>query len=65
MDSTRPIRALSVKDVAALYDALHLAWAAARKDYMDAKDYGPEEHARGRRDGLDQAISMLDEWMDQ
>lgn len=63
---TRPgIRALSAEEVGTLYDALHLAWAAARKDYTDTTDPLPEEHARGRRDGLDEAISILDEWMDK
>lgn len=59
-----PIRGLDGEHVARLYDALHLAWTAARREYLDAEHVAAEEHARGRRDGIDEALSILDEMVD-
>lgn len=59
------IRALTHDQVARLYDALHLAYAAAQHDFMETEDPGPENYARGRRDGIDEALGILDEFVDE
>lgn len=64
MTEQQGIRALDHDAVARLYDALHLAHAAAQHAYMTTDDPGPESYNRGRRDGLDEALTILDEFMD-
>ena len=56
---------LTKDQVGRLYDTLHADWAEARDAYLAADTNAEEEFHRGRREGLDAALTELDHLMDE